>query len=253
MIIGLGPRCEAGAGSAGQEQIDFAEMELFLKTAEVKAVTRGEVAGRNDPWVVLLSDGRTTRRGLFKYIDRPRPYALKASYKCEIAAYELDRLLGFSRVPPVVPRIVEDMQGALQIFLDGCINEGERRRKKMEPPDAKAFAEALDEINVFENLTDCERRDLKDVLIHIDNWKVCRVDFSEAFSASTELVKGQEIKRCSRTLYQALQKLEDSPLRQKMSPYLGEAEVEGLIGRKKSILDRIGRLISEKGEAAVLF
>ncbi len=251
--VGLGPPAGAGSGPAGRPQFDFVELERFLKTAEVMTVTKDRVPGRNDPWVILLSDGESTRTGIFKYIDRPRPYSLRSSYKYEIAAYELDKLLGFNRVPPVVAREIEGMRGSLQVYLEDCINESDRRLRKLAPPDQRAFDEALDEINVFENLTACERGQLTDIMIHTRDWRVCRVDFAEAFAASTKLLKGQEIVRSSRKLYDGLRKLGDAAVKTTLGPFLEEAETAALIERKKAILETLDKLIREKGEASVLF
>ena len=251
--FGSWPWGEPRTGPSGQDKIKLAEYEKFLETASIVSVDKGRVPGRNDPWIVRLNDGKSERRGIFKYIDRAEPAYLRVSYKYEMAAYRLDRLLGLGRVPPAVERVVEGMRGSLQLFLEGCINEKDRRLKKLEPPDSRAFEEDLEEINVFEILTACEPGKLDEILIHTETWQVCRIDFSEAFASSAELINGQEIKRCSRRLYQGLRQLKDAALREKMKPCLGEAEVKGLIGRKKAILDEIGRLIKEKGEAAVLF
>jgi len=209
---------------AGRPQLDFAEMERFLRTAEVMTVSKDRVPGRNDPWVVMLNDGESTHSCIFKYIDRPRPFSLRSSYKYEIAAYELDKLLGFNRVPPVVGREIEGLQGSLQVYLEDCINESDRRLRKLIPPDQKAFDEALDEINVFENLTACERRQLTDIMIHARDWRVCRVDFAEAFAASPRLLKGQEVTRSSRKLYDGLRKLGDAAVKTALGPFLEEAE-----------------------------
>jgi len=251
--VGFGPSAGAGRGPAGGPQLDFTEMERFLKNAEVMTVTKDRVPGRNDPWVVMLNDGESTRSCVFKYIDRPRPYSLRSSYKYEIAAYELDKLLGFNRVPPVVGREIEGLQGSLQVYLEDCINESDRRLRRLIPPDQKAFDNALDEINVFENLTACERTQLADIMIHTRDWRVCRVDFAEAFAASPRLLKGQEIVRSSRKLYDGLRKLGDAAVKTALGPFLEEAETAALIERKRAILETLDKLIKEKGEASVLF
>ena len=233
-------------------------LEQFLKTARVVDISVGTSGGRSEPWVIRLTDGTTERRGFFKYIHRPRPGFASESYKREIAAYELAKRLGVDIVPPVVERTIEDRpgrktEGSLQIFVEGCITENDRRLKKLEPPDPQAFANALDEIAVFENLIYCPREDLGDLLVHRDSWKVCRVDFLEAFDPDPRLLPRSAITRCSKRLYQGLESVDPKILRSVLKAYLNADEIESLLERRLRILEVLRQVIRTKGEAAVLF
>ena len=203
--------------------------------------------------MVILGDGKTTHRAIFKYIDRPKPPALASSYKHELAAYELSKLLGVDVIPPVVSRRIENLPGSLQIMVEGCITEAERQKQYLAPPDPQAFADAVAEIRILEHLTHCERTDLGDMLIHKETWKVCRVDFSEAFAPKAELLAEADIRRCSRRLYERLKSTPDAAIREVLKPHLEGPEVEALLARRKVIVAKVDALIKEKGEAAVLF
>lgn len=250
-IIGLSlyGRCQ----SANEEESEMKSLEKFLREAAVVSVDKNKVGGRTAPWIVLLDDGKAKHRAFFKYVNSQRPRPAPDSYKYEIAAYELTKNLGIEIVPPVVEREIMGVKGSLQIFLENCIREKDRERKKLEPPDPKAFADALEEIKVFENLTSDECLDKDDMMVHKENWKVCRVDFSEAFYPSFELLRGCEITRCSRKLYQGMDQLSDDVARSAMKAYLNDEEINALLQRKKLILEKIKKLIEEKGEEAVLF
>lgn len=228
-------------------------MEKFLRAAPVVSVKKDATGGRTAPWIISLNDGKTAMRAFFKYVHRPRPTLLPTSYKYEIAAFELSKIVGLEIVPPVVEREIEDRPGSLQIFIDGCLTETERRRKELEPPDPEAFAKALEDINIFENLTFAARSDPKDILIHKDDWTVCRVDFAEAFEPSPELIPGQDVRRCSRELYENLTGTDPAAVKDRLAPYLNEEEIRSLLERKRLILDRIAGLIRENGEESVLF
>jgi len=232
------------------------ELETFLKTAKVVNIEIGGLGGRNEPWRITLNDQKMTRKGIFKYQDRPAPGFFPVSYKREIAAYELTKLFKMDIVPPVVEREIlrkndSPRKGSLQIMVEGCVTEMDRRARKLEPPDAKAFENVMEELNVFENLTYCPR-DMKDILIHKDTWKVCRVDFMEAFDTLVEFLPETTISRCSRRLYQGLQ-IEPKIIGAAMKPYLTSKEIQALLDRQNMILDKLKSLIKEKGEAAVLF
>jgi len=152
-----------------------------------------------------------------------------------------------------VEREIQGLKGSLQLLIEGCINESVRKRRNIEPPEPKSFQNALEEINVFVNLVYNERIDTDDILIHREDWKVWRVDFSEAFSPSPELIPGCEITRCSKKLYQNLLKLDNVVVKAKLKPYLNDQEIEALLTRKNIIVEHIKQLIKEKGEKSVLF
>jgi hypothetical protein len=242
-----------GLRLADEEQSEQEKQEIFLRQARVVEVDKNQVGGRTAPWVITLDDGEKRLRAIFKHVDSRRPQPTPDSYKYELAAYELAKLLGVGIVPPVIEREVSGRKGSLQVFLENCFKEKDRQRKKIEPPDPKNFADALEEVRVFENLVYDVCLDVDDIWIHKDNWSVCRVDFSEAFYPSAELLQDCPITRCSRKLYQGLLQLNDETVASRLAPYLNENEIKALLQRKKVMLEKIQKLIEEKGEEAVLF
>ena len=237
--------------SADQGTPQQKELEVYLEKAKVFDIEKGGLGGRNEPWKIFLDDGKAKRKGIFKYIDRPERRLNPVSYKREIAAYELTKLFKMEIVPPVIERKIQGFTGSLQIMVEGCINESERRIRKLDPPDASAFEKAIQEINVFDNFTFC-LPDPKDILVHKDTWQVCRVDFMEAFDTLVEFLPGTTINRCSRRLFQGLQ-LEPKIIETAVKPYLTSKEIQALLDRRALILDKLKNLIKEKGEDAVLF
>ena len=241
--------------TANQENMKSKEMENYLRTADIVSIEKDESAGRTAPWRINLDDGKIARQGHFKHVNRLRPSLFPAdSYKYDIAAYELDKLLDLNIVPPIVEREIEGTKGSLQLFLEGIITENERKMKNIDPPDLKVFKNNLEVINIFENLVyDEDCLDPDDNLINMEDWRVWRVDFSMAFSLTPELIPGCKITRCSKKLYKNLQKLESEAVKAKLNPYLNDEEIEALLKRKNVITDTIQQLIKEKGEASVLF
>jgi hypothetical protein len=243
----------AFAAPPAQVTPEQAETEQFLTNARVLSKAQPAEKGRNDPWVVILGDGKSTHRAIFKYIDRHTPPALTASYRHELAAYALSKVLGVDVIPPVVARRIENIPGSLQIMVEGCITELERQKQYLSPPDSQAFADRVAEIRVLEHLTYCDRTDLGDLLVHPDTWKVCRVDFAEAFAAKPELLAEADIRRCSRRLYARLRSVPDRAIEEAVRRNLEKPEIDALLARRKLIVDRIDALIKERGEKEVLF
>lgn len=235
-----------------QEDLNLEEMEEYLRTAKVTSIDIKESQGRTAPWEVTLDDGKTQRRGRFKYVRRSRPHYLPDSYHYEIAAYELTKLLGIKKIPPVVEREIDDTMGSLQMYVEGCFRLSSQRKKGIKPPDHESFEYALQELFVLENLTYC-LRDENDILIDEKTWHVCRVDFSEAFEPEMDLIPGAEIKRCSRKFYKGLLALDSNDVRSKLGSHLNDDEIRALMKRRDLVLDKLNGLIKEKGEDEVLF
>lgn len=243
--------------TANQENTKQKELENYFRKAKV-GPDKLRAGRRTEAWRVNLDDGKIKRKGIFKVTNRTRPHQLPDSYKYGIAAYELDKLLDLNLVPLIVEREIEGRKGSLQKYLEGGLTEAERRRKKIKPPDPESLENTLEELTVFENLTYsssfCDQRDLGDILImHKEDWKVWRVDFSEAFAPSPELISGCKITRCSKKLYQNLKKLDHKVLKAKLKHYLNDEEISTLLKRKNIIIEKIKQLINEKGEESVLF
>ncbi len=217
-------------------------MEHYLLTAKIVSVRKNIIGGKTGPWLIDLTDGKVTHRGFFKHIHRPRPTPLPDSYQYEIAAYELDKLLDFNVVPPVVEREIEARKGSLQLFLEDCITERDRKLIKLEPPDPKSFQNSLDELRIFENLVFNKCSNMDDTRIHKKSWKVCRVDFSEAFGPSPDLVPDCEISYCSERIFRNLQGLDAGTVQARLSPYLSGEEIKALLDRKDRICEKIKQL-----------
>lgn len=244
--------------AADQEVLNQKSIENYLKIAQVGPEEWQEVYGRTESWIICLDDGEIKRKAFFKVTDRHRPNLLPDSYKYEMAAYELNKLLDLHIVPPIVEREISDKRGSLALFLEGFIREDQRRRKNIEPIDHESFKETLEELRVFENLTYskalCQQKALNDIFImQEENWKVWRVDFSEAFDPRSELIPDCKLTSCSRRLFQNLQKLDSNVVKVKLSPYLSDQEIDALLIRKELIVEKIRKLIEERGEDSVLF
>jgi len=231
------------------------EWENYLKTSEVVRIQKELDMGRTDFWKIALYDGSLEKTAIFKYIDRSRPHLIPDSYKYEIAAYTLDKLLNLNMVPPVVRRDIEGHSGSLQLFLtqDEVFSESERMRKNISPLDPEVFKNDLLNMNVFEILTYLDPRQKDDVKIDIKSWHVYRVDFSEAFAPVPSLLKDREISGCSKDLYNHMKNLDIEELHKKLDEYLNEEELPALITRLNLIIEEIDKLIEKKGEKSVLF
>ena len=240
------------------------EIEEFLRTADVASTTKIPV-GVTDPRKVLLSGQAVRANAIFKDIDREEKNVRdktggKAKYYLvwrdwfgyDIAAYQVDRLLGLHRVAPVVERKIKRRDGSVQIWLEGTITEHERRENDFEPPDVARFNQQKETMHVFDNLVANRDSNLGNSLID-GNWRVWFIDCSRCFGNSEDLLLPQVITHCERKLWQNLQELDPEETRARLKPYLAKKEIDALLARRDKLVAHIQELIDEWGEEMIIF
>jgi hypothetical protein len=216
----------------------LADAEGFLRTAGVLTVIKTKEAGRTEPWTVVLEEGDIVKKALFKYVDRPWPSPLPSSFRYELAAYALSKLLGLEIVPPVVERDIEGVPGSLQIFLENTVSEAVRR---IQGPEALArceeFRRGLDTVRIFCLLINDACDNLEDTLVDKETGKVFRVDFSEAFRPVAGLAGNGTALLCPDDLAQKIMSLDDDVVTNALEPYLSGEEIEALLERKEALIE----------------
>ena len=239
--------------AAGGDKASIEAQEAFLRTAPIITVGKQEGSGRSNAWKVFLDNGQTASRAFFKYVDRQRPRPFPSSYRYELAAYALDKLLGTGLIPPTVERTIEENPGSLQCFCEGVITEKVRKGRDITPPDVTLLQDDFATIAILENLTYCVREDEGDILIRTSDWKVWRIDYSEAFLPEAALIPDSIFSRCPRALFQKLKDIPDSEYKARVGGYLNAEEMDAVLARKRLVVARLEALIKDKGENAVLF
>ncbi len=96
-----------------------AEFEAFLKQAKVERVDDVPV-GVTKPKRAFVTPGGLAGSFVFKELMPSRKTGFFESYKSEIAAYELDKILGMGMVPPTVERKHDGVTGSAQLWVEHC-------------------------------------------------------------------------------------------------------------------------------------
>ena len=107
-------------------------------------------------------------------------------------------------------------------------------------------------VRVFDQLLADSDPNLTNVLID-ENWRIWRIDFTRAFRLNREPKDPKELVRCDRQLLEKLKALDANVLTAKTKGYLDKDEVKTVMARRDKIVAQFQRMISEKGEAAVLY
>jgi hypothetical protein len=175
------------------------------------------------------------------------------SWKYEVAAYELDKLLGLDLVPPTVERRLRGQDGALQMWVEGAITEWDRVKKKLRPPDPERWNRQIHAVRLLHALTyNTDFRNLRNELVDPE-FRVYAIDFSRAFRVQDFLPTEKDLQRFPRDPLGRMKALDRPGLDAAVGRWLTGPEVEGLLRRRDRILVLVDRRVREKGEAAVLF
>jgi len=239
------------------------ELEHFLRTASIESMTPIGV-GITKPMKVRLTDGERSLHAVWKSVDEHRhgvhrgrgggyQNSFKDSYKYEVAAYELDKLLDLGLVPPTVERKIEGRKGSLQLWIEDGFTELDRREKGLEPSDAVAWSNEIYKWRLLQQLTyNDDAHNLRNVL-YDRGFRVYAIDNSRSFRRFHALVNASELRRFSRSVLERLAMLTRSELERNLSPWLQGVEIDALLARRDLILDRADTLAADVGTDKIFY
>ena len=174
------------------------------------------------------------------------------SWRYNLASFQLAELLGIDDMMPVtIERKFEGRDGSLSWWIETLMDERDRVKKKKEAPNPIRWNEQMQTLRVFAQLVDDTDRNLGNVLI-TPEWKLIMIDFTRAFRLAA-VIKPEEISRCERRLFDALEHLQLDALTHATTGYLTADEAKAVIARRDLIVAHVRKLIADKGEAAVLY
>lgn len=237
------------------------EIEAFMRTAKVVA-HRETSTGVTRPQRLTLSDGTFKHDAVFQPIDehkavftpgRGRPEVnFVDSWKYNVAAERLARLLGIENMmPPTIEYRYDGKTGALAWWMDSLMNEGERLKKKIEPPDPTAWNNDMFRQRMFTDLVLDTDRNLTNVLISPE-WRVIMIDFTRAFRLAAT-IRPAELTRGDRALLARMGGLTLESVTEATKGYLSKNEIGAMMKRRDLIVAHYQQLVEKLGEARVLF
>ncbi|MEX0878759.1 MAG: hypothetical protein WD451_03415 [Thermoanaerobaculia bacterium] len=237
------------------------ELLEFLRTADVKSEKQLS-GGVTFPTKVLLEKDGIRADAIFRDVNEQRATPtfgggrselyFRDSYVFEPAAYELSLLLGLDNVPPATLRKLRGESGSVQIWVENAMTELKRVKNGVGPPDAVRWSKQLQMMNVFDALVCNTDRNRGNMLITPD-WKLWLIDHTRAFRRNPVLPNPGAPNQCERGMYEKLKALDEAVVRGRLKPYLSSYELDALLKRRRLILERLAKLIAERGEEEVLY
>lgn len=248
--LALGPPL-AFAQPAQRMWIDQHEVyEEWLRTAEIQEMEDvGE--GVTKPTRVTLKQGDTVFQAIYKPLKRGRHKGYWESYQAEVAAYELDKMLGLDMVPPTVVRRIEGDLGSLQLWVEGCDTY-----KRLQPkvPQTPQFSQQISRMKMFDNLVFNDDRNAGNFMLD-ESWNIILIDHSRALIERKNLLKGKNKlpAQYDRKLLERLQSLTREQLEATLGDLLQGGQIKTLLIRRDKILEHQKKLVEERGEMRVMF
>jgi len=243
------------AAAAPAPALTDAQIVEFLQNAKV-VKTKGIGKGVTGAVRATLSDGTLTHDAQIQKIDEKkaefnagnvREFNFEDSFRFNIAAYRLDRLIGLGMVPVSVPRTWKSEHSAFTWWIDDVLmDEGARLKSQQQPPDSGIWNEQMQMVRLFDQLIANTDRNSGNLLIG-KNWQVWAIDHTRAFRTQNTLPAPAKIARCDRQVLAGLKALNREVLQREIGDFVSDFQIAGVLARR----DQIVAIIDKAGPAGV--
>ncbi len=197
-----------------------------------------------------LAPGGPVDKLAWKAIKPGRYQGYWESYKSEIAAYELDKLLGLDMIPPTVEKRVGGDLGAAVMWASPTKSFKEMGGPPTPPP-AKipAWNRQMIRAKMFDNLINNKDPNLGNWLVD-PSWNLILIDHTRAFTEGKQMV--HEMGRIDVELWDKMKALDEPSLTTALGSWIGKGEIKSILERRDEMQKVIDKLVASKGEAAVM-
>jgi len=178
------------------------------------------------------------------------------SFRNNVAAYRIDRMLGLGMIPVTVVRRDQrsNKPASYTWWVDDVLMvERERYEKKIPAPNPTEWNRQIFVVRLFDQLIYNFDRNLGNLVID-KSWRMWMIDHTRAFKVFKELREEKNLSAtCEADLLARLRTLEKHALVEATRDLLTEGQVDGLLGRRDTIVRIYEQRIAAKGEAGVLY
>lgn len=256
LLIAVPVSAQAPApGPTAASTLSRADMEAFMLRAKI-GKRKGSSKGITGTVRATLSDGTLTHDASIQTIDQSKKeftstrgteLNFRDTWRFNVAAYELDKLLDLQMIPATVTRRVDGKDASITWWVDDVLmDEGDRLKKKVSPPSSKQWNDQMMIVRVFDQLIYNTDRNLGNLLID-KQWRIWMIDHTRAFRWQKTLRSPENLQRCERRMLEAMRKLDKPVLERVMKNYLSGGEIDALLARR----DLIVAYFDQAGEKAL--
>lgn len=203
--------------------------------------------GVTKPQRGYLEAGGPVARFAWKALPPGRRGGFSESYKAEIAAYHLDRLLDLHMVPPVVERTVDGKLGAAVMWIEQT--KGWDMSKPIQGPEPR-WSRQVSRMKLFDQLIANIDRNQGNLLYDAD-WHLFLIDHSRAFTTRTSLDGIAVPGIIDRQLWDRIESLTPADLDRDLGAWLTDGERKAVFARRDRMRTAIARMVKDQGAAKV--
>jgi hypothetical protein len=223
-----------------------AAVEKALATATIDRLESVPV-GVTKPKRAFLAEGSIIASMAWKPLRPGYKGGYYESYKAEIAAYELDKLLNMHMVPPAVERDIEGETGAAIMWLDGV--KGWNMKQPVRGPEPE-WSRQISRMKMFDQLIGNIDRNQGNIL-YDDDWHMLLIDHSRAFTDRTKLSGIAPVQGVEETLWGRMNTLTREDLDRALGPWLDDRAINAILVRRDAMREHIKKNVAKMGEARV--
>jgi hypothetical protein len=228
------------------------EIEDYIKTAEIVSMKDIPV-GVTKPQKATLAPGGPVEAIAWKFLPPGRKQGYWESYKSEIAAYELDKLLGLGMVPPTVERRYKGDLGAAIMWCPEIqsFKDMGGPPKNVPPQQVARWNKQLIRAKMFDNLIYNMDPNLGNWLVD-KQWNLILIDHTRSFTTDKKMAH-EDMRRIDPELWQKMEALTEESLQAALGEWIGKREIRAVLERRDKMREIIAKLVKDTpgGEAAV--
>ena len=249
---GLGTATASAQNAVTERAVQCSLAWVGNEDAIEKYLTEGEILkmevipiGVTKPMRATLAPGGAAARFAWKQLTPGYSKGYMESYKAEIAAYKLDRMLDMHMVPPIVERTIAGKNGAAVLWVENV--KGWSVERPPQGPEPK-WSIQLTRMKMFDQLIANIDRNQGN-LVYDDDWHLFLIDHSRAFTDRKDLRGVAPIGRVDRQLWARMEALTLEDLEKGLGAWVGDKEKRAILLRRDKMAALIKQMVAKRGES----
>jgi hypothetical protein len=251
-IAGSGAQAGATAAKTAECSLTWvgreAEIEKFLAEGKILKLEMVPI-GVTKPQRAVLEPGGPVGRFAWKPLRPGYSMGFMESYKSEVAAYKLDRMLDLKMVPPIVERTIDGKTGAAIMWI-----ENTKPWSVEHPPQGPEpmWSIQLTRMKMLDLLIANIDRNQGN-LIYDNDWHLFLIDHSRAFIGKKDLKGIAPLGRVDRGLWNKMEALTLESLEAGLGDMVSTGDKNAILIRRDKMALAIKELIAKRGEKSVFY
>ena len=231
-----GPSSKTWMGRAG-------EFEDYMRTAAITKTTALSI-GVTKSQRAFFAPGGPVESVAWKILPPRMRNGFMESYKSEIAAYELDKILELGMVPPKVERKIDDQVGVAIMWVAPATSFKESGGVPKVPTiHQPRWSAQLTRAKMFHNLIGDIDPNLGNWLVDPE-WNLILIDHSRALTKTKTLV--HKMLARDDVLWARMMALTEESLTSAVGRWLGPDEIRALLERRAKMRTALEKLTSQR-------